>query len=74
MTGKKKKERSKSKSGGKLAGLDLTINTFGKVASNLDVDEINSFLDHSVHDRKLSNRGASNESGRDSDQKPECKE
>ena len=74
MTAKKRKERSKNKSGSKLAGLDLSINTFGKVVSNLDVDEINSFLDRSVHDRKLSNRGAIHESGRDPDQNSESKE
>ncbi|MBI3142191.1 MAG: hypothetical protein HYZ16_05145 [Bacteroidetes bacterium] len=39
-----------------LQGLDLTINEFGEIVGNKNIDEINAFLGRHVTDRKLEDR------------------
>ncbi|MGZ5243566.1 MAG: hypothetical protein ACXWD4_06590 [Bacteroidia bacterium] len=39
-----------------LKGLDLNINEFGEIISNIDIDKVNEFLTRSVPDKKLINR------------------
>ncbi len=36
-----------------LKGFNIKINEFGKIVSNLEVDELNDFLDENVADKKL---------------------
>lgn len=36
-----------------LKGLDLTINKFGEIKSNMDIDQLNEFLNKTVDDKKL---------------------
>ncbi len=39
-----------------LAGLDVTINTFGEIQLSYDISKINEFLNKEVDDKKLKNR------------------
>ena len=39
-----------------LDGLELTVNAFGEIKSNFDIDSINEFLNKNVGDKKLKNR------------------
>ncbi|MCU0352944.1 MAG: hypothetical protein MUD08_04270 [Cytophagales bacterium] len=39
-----------------LDGLELTVNTFGEITANYDIDKINEFLNRKVDDKKLRNR------------------
>lgn len=36
-----------------LSGYDIKINPFGELESNLNIDEINEFLNKKVEDKKL---------------------
>lgn len=53
---KKKKEEDKAKVHKELDGLEIDINSFGEVTTNLDIDKINKFLDEEVEDKKLTDR------------------
>jgi hypothetical protein len=39
-----------------LSGLELTVNQFGEINSNMDIEKINSFLDKNLDDKKLLER------------------
>jgi len=39
-----------------LQGLDITINQFGEIKANMNIEEINEFLDKNVDDKKLEER------------------
>jgi hypothetical protein len=52
-TRKKMKDKKKPDVNPALEGLDITINPFGEIQSNYDIDKINDFLDHNVDDKKL---------------------
>jgi len=39
-----------------LDGLDLSINSFGEIKSNMPIDELNKFLNKNVEDKKLKDR------------------
>jgi hypothetical protein len=54
--GRKRKNNTIPKVHPELEGLDLTINAFGEMSSNIDVDKINEFLTKTVPDKKLINR------------------
>ena len=43
-----------------LDGLEIGVNQFGEISSNLSVDEMNSFLNKSVFDKKLKNNCQNN--------------
>lgn len=44
-----------------LKGFDIKINEFGEITSNLDVEKVNQFLDKNVEDKKLKDRGLTEE-------------
>jgi len=39
-----------------LDGLDLSINSFGEIKSNMPIEELNKFLNKNVEDKKLRDR------------------
>ena len=39
-----------------LEGFDITINSFGEIKTNFDIDKINTFLNKNVDDKKLRDR------------------
>ena len=51
-----KKKDDKAKVHKDLEGLDVGVNSFGEVTSNLDIDKINEFLNKNVEDKKLKER------------------
>ena len=52
----KKKEDKKPKVHKDLDGLELKVDAFGEIKSNLDIDDINLFLNRNVEDKKLKDR------------------
>ena len=54
--GRKRKNNPIAQVHPELKGLDLKINEFGEIISNIDVDKLNAFLTKSVPDKKLINR------------------
>ena len=54
--GRKRKNNIVPKVHTELEGLDLRINEFGEIISNIDVDKINKFLTKTVPDKKLIHR------------------
>lgn len=50
------KKKDKAKVHEDLDGLDLTVNSFGEIKSNMPIDEINNFLNKNVEDKKLKDR------------------
>ncbi|MFN8437151.1 MAG: hypothetical protein U0V72_05870 [Cytophagales bacterium] len=36
-----------------LSGLDMHVNRFGEIKTNIDIDKINDFLNKNVDDKKL---------------------
>lgn len=54
-TGKKKKEtgRKKPRVNRELEGFEISINSFGEISSNIDIDKINKFLNRNLKDKKL---------------------
>ena len=53
---KSKKSAEKAKVHNDLDGFDISIDAFGEIKSNLSVDQINSFLNKNVEDKKLKDR------------------
>lgn len=57
-----KRENKPSKKQGKprvhkdLEGLEVSINQFGELKTNMDIEKINEFLDKNVDDKKLEER------------------
>ncbi len=39
-----------------LSGFNIKINEFGEITSSLEIDQLNSFLNENVVDKKLSER------------------
>jgi hypothetical protein len=39
-----------------LQGFEVSINQFGELNSNMDIEKINQFLDKNVEDKKLAER------------------
>lgn len=39
-----------------LQGLDITIDQFGEIKANMNIDKLNEFLDKNVDDKKLAER------------------
>ena len=54
--GRKRKNNKEAKVHEELTGLDLRINEFGEIQTNIDIDKINAFLNKGVPDKKLINR------------------
>ena len=53
---KRKTNKDKPKVNKALDGFDITINTFGEIKTNYDLDKINEFLNKNVDDKKLRDR------------------
>lgn len=60
MSKKPKKSESKATPRPKvhkdLQGLDITIDQFGEIKANMDIEKLNQFLDQNVDDKKLAER------------------
>lgn len=62
MTKAKKDDQKAGKRGIKprvheaLDGFEISINQFGEIRSNMNIEKINSFLDENVDDKKLAER------------------
>lgn len=52
MTKKKEKARVHED----LDGLELNIDSFGEISSNMPIDKLNQFLNKNVEDKKLKDR------------------
>jgi len=50
---KKMKDKDKPDLHKDLEGLEISINEFGEIEGNFNVDELNKFLNENVEDRKL---------------------
>jgi hypothetical protein len=63
MTNRKKPvAKSKPKVTKELEGLNISINAFGEIQSNLDIDKINAFLDVNISDPKIEGANRHDES------------
>ena len=56
MANKKKKEKKKPRVHKDLDGFEISINNFGEIQSNMDIEKINEFLNKNVDDKKLRDR------------------
>ncbi|HMP99448.1 MAG TPA: hypothetical protein PKC24_06670 [Cyclobacteriaceae bacterium] len=56
MTKKKDKKEAKPKVHKDLQGFEISIDQFGEIKSNLDIEKINAFLNQNVEDKKLQER------------------
>lgn len=52
----KKKKKQQPEVHDELEGFDIHINEFGEIISNFEVDQLNSFLNENVDDKKLRDR------------------
>ena len=50
-----KKKPSKAKVHDELDGMNIKIDSFGELSSNMNIDKINEFLNKEVEDKKLNN-------------------
>ena len=50
---KKKKKIEEAQVNPELKGLDIRVNEFGEIISNISVEKLNDFLDRNVVDKKL---------------------
>lgn len=57
MEKKKKGEKPKPKVHKELSGFDISIDQFGEIKSNMNIEKINEFLNENVDDKKLAERG-----------------
>lgn len=53
---KKKKDEKDPKVHDELEGFNININEFGQIVTNFEVDQLNTFLDDNVEDKKLRDR------------------
>lgn len=56
MAKKKKEDNKKPNVHNELTGMNIEINSFGEISSNIDIDKINDFLNENVEDKKLNDR------------------
>ncbi len=61
MGKKKKKDKKQAEVHEDLKGFDIRIDPFGNLESNLSIDELKSFLDKNVDDKKLRERSSEEE-------------
>lgn len=50
-----KKKVNKAKVHDELEGMNIKIDSFGELSSNMNIDKINEFLNKEVEDKKLNN-------------------
>lgn len=53
---KKPTDKPKPRVHKELQGLDITIDQFGEIKANMDIEKLNNFLDKNVDDKKLAER------------------
>jgi len=53
---KKNKPKPKPKVHRDLSGFDISIDQFGEIRSNMNIEKINQFLNENVDDKKLAER------------------
>jgi len=53
---KKKKKDGKPQVNEELKGLDIYVNEFGEVETNMSIERLNEFLNRKVEDKKLKDR------------------
>lgn len=51
-----KKKDKNAKVHEELEGMNINIDSFGELSSNMNIDKINEFLNKEVEDKKLSNK------------------
>lgn len=51
-----KKKKSKPRVHQELQGFDISIDPFGEIKSNMNIEKINEFLNRNVEDKKLAER------------------
>ncbi|MFZ6009391.1 MAG: hypothetical protein ACOYXT_03515 [Bacteroidota bacterium] len=51
-----KKGKPKPKVHKELEGFDITIDSFGEIKSNMNIEKLNEFLNKNVEDKKLAER------------------
>ena len=51
-----KKSKPKPRVHKELQGFDISIDTFGEIKSNMNIEKINEFLNQNVDDKKLAER------------------
>lgn len=56
MANRKKKDNKKPRVHKDLEGFEISINNFGEIQSNMDIEKINKFLNKTVDDKKLRDR------------------
>jgi hypothetical protein len=61
----KGKEKEMAKVNPELKGLDISINQFGELVSNVSLDKLNSFLDRNVTDKKLEEKYAKEQAAKE---------
>lgn len=55
-SGKVSKKQGKARVHRELDGLEVSINQFGELKTNMNIEKINEFLDKNVDDKKLEER------------------
>ena len=53
---KPSKKQGKPRVHKELSGLEISINQFGEIKSNMDIEKVNEFLNKNVEDKKLTER------------------
>ena len=71
---KKKSKEGKPQVHEELKGFEIKINEFGQITSNMDVEEINDFLNDNVEDKKLKGRTDLEENSQEQEKNEEDKE
>jgi hypothetical protein len=56
MEKKNKGDKPKPKVHKELSGFDISIDQFGEIRSNMNIEKINEFLNENVDDKKLAER------------------
>jgi hypothetical protein len=51
-----KKKKPKPRVHDALKGFEISVNQFGEIKSNMDIEKINEFLNENVDDKKLAER------------------
>lgn len=62
---RKKKQENDPNVHEDLEGFDIRINEFGEIVSTFGIEQLNSFLDENVADKKLQDRGTESSSDQD---------
>ena len=59
-----KKNKPKPKVHKDLQGFDISIDSFGEIKSNMNIEKINEFLNENVDDKKLAEREDYDDTGK----------